>query len=166
MSESDYTNKEKVDRLSKNELSTQIEAHQYYDYFKRMNDMSVPIDYIAKYDKCGPNNTILGGEVYLLLSHKSFAVQELESTNFTSWVEDDGRNKKYSYAIYDEDGYIDKRKGSINYPVAIPQEYVTYNDTFVLEGDISHYILKHPIYNQVNIVSIKKAGFYFIGKLK
>lgn len=38
MSESDYTNKEKVDRLSKNELSTQIEAHQYYDYFKRMNE--------------------------------------------------------------------------------------------------------------------------------
>lgn len=128
------------------------------NYFKRLNNTSVPIDYIAKYDKCGPDNQFLGGEVYLLLNHKSFAVQELESTNFASWVETENRNKKYSYAIYDESGFIDKRKGSVNYPVAIPIDFVSYNDTFICDDDISHYILKHPIYNQVNIVSIRTAG--------
>lgn len=129
------------------------------NYFKRINDHEIPIDYLAKYDKCDEDGNEIGGAVYLSLTHKSFAVQELESTNFSTWLSSEYRNKDYSYAIYDDNGYIEKRKGSINYSVALPSEYIGLEDTFVNQNGVSHYILKHPVYNQVNIVSINEPGW-------
>ena len=132
--------------------------NEQLNYFKRINDHSIPIDYLAKYDKCDEDGNQIGGSVYLSLNHKSFAVQELESTNFSAWLSSEYRNKDYSYAIYNADGYIEKRKGSVNYSVALPREYIGLEDTFVNHNGISHYILKHPVYNQVNIVSIRQPG--------
>lgn len=132
---------------------------QKLNYFKPINTEGIPTSYLAKYELCGNNDLESAGSIYISMNPKSFALSSVTSTTFGNWLENDEREMDFSYAIYDPAGFLDKRKGIINYPVALPLSFVTNRDTFLKMGSLMHYVSSHPIYNQRIVVSYNLEGF-------
>ena len=128
------------------------------NYFKPISTVGVPKTYLARYEQCTEGGQTSNGELYIELIPKSFVVSNEQNTNFYSWINKEGEFRNYSYAIYDEQGFLDKRKGNVNYPAALPLDFLNIKDSFIISNEIVHYVEEHPVYSQVLIVSHPKSG--------
>ena len=127
-------------------------------YFKPINSQGIPITYLAKWDLCKPNEIISDGSLYIMMKPKSFSLSISDATTFGKWLSNENKERKFSYAIYNQEGFLAKREGKINYPVALPLEFLDANESFIQIGDQMHYITEHPSFKQRIAVSYLLPG--------